>query len=103
MENGVIRSVGAGLKAPGARTIDARGLFLIPGAIDPQVHFREPGMEWKEDLASGSRAAAHARHPHQAFFRNDQPYRPARFAPSALAITPSRTRMFLAECGVPIP
>jgi dihydroorotase len=58
VENGVIRSVGAGLKAPGAKTIDAKGLTLIPGAIDPQVHFREPGMEWKEDLASGSRAAA---------------------------------------------
>ncbi|HKP98450.1 MAG TPA: dihydroorotase [Fibrobacteria bacterium] len=58
VENGVIRSVGASLKAPGAVVLDAKGLTLIPGAIDPQVHFREPGMEWKEDLASGSRAAA---------------------------------------------
>ncbi|MDB5106862.1 MAG: dihydroorotase, multifunctional complex type [Fibrobacteres bacterium] len=58
VENGVIRSVGASLKAPGAQIIDAKGLTLIPGAIDPQVHFREPGMEWKEDLATGSRAAA---------------------------------------------
>lgn len=40
------------------RTIDARGLFLAPGLIDPQVHFREPGMEYKEDIESGSRAAA---------------------------------------------
>ena len=39
-------------------SIDAAGLMLLPGAIDPQVHFREPGKEYKEDLASGSRAAA---------------------------------------------
>ena len=38
--------------------IDAKGLFLSPGLIDPQVHFREPGQEHKEDIESGSRAAA---------------------------------------------
>ena len=38
--------------------IDAEGLFLSPGLVDPQVHFREPGMEYKEDIESGSRAAA---------------------------------------------
>lgn len=37
--------------------IDATGLHILPGVIDSQVHFREPGMEHKEDLASGSRAA----------------------------------------------
>ena len=37
--------------------IDARGLHLMPGVIDTQVHFREPGAEAKEDLKSGSRAA----------------------------------------------
>lgn len=36
---------------------DAHGLTAIPGVIDSQVHFREPGLEWKEDLESGSRAA----------------------------------------------
>lgn len=40
-----------------AKTIDATGLMILPGVIDSQVHFREPGMEHKEDLASGSRAA----------------------------------------------
>ncbi|MCZ8528551.1 dihydroorotase [Alteromonas sp. PRIM-21] len=39
------------------KVIDATGLFLSPGLLDPQVHFREPGMEYKEDIASGSRAA----------------------------------------------
>ncbi|MBC8049823.1 MAG: dihydroorotase [Chitinophagales bacterium] len=36
---------------------DARGLHVLPGVIDTQVHFREPGAEYKEDLATGSRAA----------------------------------------------
>lgn len=38
--------------------IDAKGMFLSPGLIDPQVHFREPGMEYKEDIESGSKTAA---------------------------------------------
>jgi len=38
--------------------IDGEGLHLLPGAIDPHVHFREPGQPEKEDLESGSRAAA---------------------------------------------
>ncbi|MCU0536433.1 MAG: dihydroorotase [Hydrococcus sp. Prado102] len=38
--------------------IDATGLTLLPGAIDPQVHFREPGLEHKEDLYTASRACA---------------------------------------------
>lgn len=39
-------------------TIDAMNLFLSPGLCDPQVHFREPGLEYKEDIMSGSMAAA---------------------------------------------
>jgi dihydroorotase len=37
--------------------IDGRAMFLSPGLCDPQVHFREPGLEYKEDIESGSRAA----------------------------------------------
>ena len=40
--------------------VDGTGLQLFPGCIDPHVHFREPGFEYKEDLASGSRAAVSA-------------------------------------------
>src|SRR5262245_1882704 len=36
--------------------VDARGLHLLPGVIDDQVHFREPGLTHKEDLATASRA-----------------------------------------------
>jgi dihydroorotase len=39
-------------------TIDAAGLHLLPGVIDDQVHFREPGLTHKEDLATGARACA---------------------------------------------
>lgn len=41
-----------------AREIDATGLTLLPGVIDPQVHFREPGLEYKEDLRTASHACA---------------------------------------------
>jgi dihydroorotase len=39
-------------------TVDASGLYLLPGVIDDQVHFREPGLTHKEDLVTGSRACA---------------------------------------------
>jgi dihydroorotase len=39
------------------QVVDCRGLHLLPGVIDTQVHFREPGLEHKEDLETGSRAA----------------------------------------------
>jgi dihydroorotase len=40
-----------------AETLDCTGLHILPGVIDTQVHFREPGLEHKEDLATGSLAA----------------------------------------------
>lgn len=40
-----------------AETVDCKGLHILPGVIDSQVHFREPGAEHKEDLETGSRAA----------------------------------------------
>lgn len=46
-----------GKARPATQTIDATGLHLIPGAIDTQVHFRDPGFYEKEDFSSGSRAA----------------------------------------------
>ena len=57
-QDGVITAVGPDLAAPaGAERVDAGGLLVLPGLIDPQVHFREPGLEHKEDLASGSLCA----------------------------------------------
>jgi dihydroorotase len=42
----------------GAETVDARGKHVFPGFVDPHVHLRTPGQEWKEDLETGTRAAA---------------------------------------------
>ena len=46
------------ITASADREIDAKGLTLLPGVIDPQVHFREPGLEHKEDLFTASCACA---------------------------------------------
>ena len=56
--DGRIAFVGDLSQASGGETVDATGLTVLPGVIDTQVHFREPGLEWKEDLETGSRAAA---------------------------------------------
>ncbi len=52
-----IERIDANIDFEADETIDAGGKLLLPGVIDPQVHFREPGKEYKEDLGSGSRAA----------------------------------------------
>jgi dihydroorotase len=53
-----IEKIGTGLQSMEAdQTIDARGKYLLPGAIDDQVHFREPGLTHKADISTESRAA----------------------------------------------
>jgi dihydroorotase len=56
--DGKIAFIGDLGQASAGETFDATGLTVLPGVIDTQVHFREPGLEWKEDLETGSRAAA---------------------------------------------
>ena len=56
VRGGRIVAIGTGLGDAG-EVIDCTGLDVLPGCIDSQVHFREPGLEHKEDLESGSRAA----------------------------------------------
>ncbi|AHE51954.1 dihydroorotase [Sphingomonas sanxanigenens DSM 19645 = NX02] len=51
------RIAAIGVDGDAGETIDCAGLTVLPGVIDSQVHFREPGLEHKEDLESGSRAA----------------------------------------------
>jgi len=56
--DGVIRSIGTALTAPeGAKVIDARSRLLMPAMFDAHVHFREPGQEAKETIATGAEAA----------------------------------------------
>jgi dihydroorotase len=57
VRGGKICALGDLAQASAGQVFDARGLTVLPGVIDTQVHFREPGLEWKEDLESGSRAA----------------------------------------------
>ncbi len=58
IRDGRIAALGALGAAKAAETLDARGLTVLPGVIDTQVHFREPGLTHKEDLETGSRGAA---------------------------------------------
>jgi dihydroorotase len=59
IKDGVVIAVGADAVMPSAReTLDAKGMHLLPGAIDVHVHFRDPGYPHKEDFASGTAAAA---------------------------------------------
>jgi dihydroorotase len=57
IRDGRIAGIGALAESPAGERIDCRGLHILPGVIDSQVHFREPGLVQKEDLATGSRAA----------------------------------------------
>ena len=57
VKNGQITALGDLSRASAGEVIDCKGLHILPGVIDSQVHFREPGLDHKEDLESGSRAA----------------------------------------------
>lgn len=58
IEGGSILDVSASANASADEVIEAKGLHLIPGVIDDQVHFREPGLTHKEDLLTATRACA---------------------------------------------
>src|ERR1700737_1972423 len=57
VSNGRIAAIGALGQASAAEVIDCKGLHILPGVMDTQVHFREPGLTHKEDLETGSRSA----------------------------------------------
>jgi dihydroorotase len=57
VRGGRIAAIGAIGPGLAGETVDVTGLHILPGVIDSQVHFREPGMEHKEDLETGSRSA----------------------------------------------
>ena len=57
VSNGKIVGLGSYSEQASEKIIDCKGLHILPGLIDTQVHFREPGMTHKEDIESGSRAA----------------------------------------------
>ncbi|MGJ0391353.1 MAG: dihydroorotase [Methylocystis sp.] len=57
VRDGKIAEIGDLSRASAGETIDCKGLHILPGVVDSQVHFREPGLSHKEDLESGSRSA----------------------------------------------
>ncbi|MEJ5960689.1 dihydroorotase [Pedobacter immunditicola] len=57
IKNGLIEKIATNISHPGANEINAEGLHLLPGMIDDQVHFREPGLTHKADIFSESMAA----------------------------------------------
>ena len=57
IEDGIVKAVGKNVDEADS-VIDASGKTVFPGFIDLHCHLREPGQEYKEDIASGSRAAA---------------------------------------------
>ena len=57
VENGIIQQIGSNTFKEGIPLLDAKDKFLIPGLIDDQVHFREPGLTHKANIATESRAA----------------------------------------------
>ncbi len=58
VEGNRVAAIGDQLTVEGAEIIDAKGCTVTPGFVDLHVHLREPGLEYKEDIASGTRAAA---------------------------------------------
>jgi len=57
VKDGKFAAIGDLSQASAGEVFDATGLTVMPGVIDTQVHFREPGLEWKEDLETGSQCA----------------------------------------------
>lgn len=58
IEGSKIASIAENIEGDFKKVIDGSGKYLLPGVIDSQVHFREPGLEHKEDIETGSKAAA---------------------------------------------
>src|SRR5688572_5509837 len=58
VEGGAIAALGTGPMPKAHERIDLNGLTVLPGGVDPHVHFRDPGVTYKEDFGTGTAAAA---------------------------------------------
>jgi dihydroorotase len=90
IERGVITRVGAGAAtaelraAPGARVLSGRHLLVTPAFVDLHAHLREPGQEYKEDIASGLAAAAKGGFAHVCAMPNTKPVNDSRSITEAM-------------------
>ena len=74
VEDKLIAEVAESIEAgEGVEVIDGTGKYLVPGLVDMHVHFRDPGFEYKETIATGSRAAAHGGFTDVATMPNTEP------------------------------
>jgi dihydroorotase len=73
LEDGRIAAVGGRIDGRGAEVVEAGGSWVAPGFVDLHTHLREPGQEYKEDIASGGRAAAAGGFTSVACMANTQP------------------------------
>ena len=78
IEDGRVERIERKIQARGVETLDLGGLVVCPGFIDMHVHLREPGQEWKETVASGTRAAAAGGFTAVACMPNTQPVNDSR-------------------------
>ncbi len=58
VEDGIVKKIGEGLKEQAQETVDASGMYVMPGFIDMHVHLRDPGQTDKESIETGAAAAA---------------------------------------------
>ena len=90
IEGGVVRRVGAGAateevrRSERARVIEGRGRMLLPAFVDLHAHLREPGQEYKEDIASGLAAAAAGGFAHVCVMPNTRPVNDSRALTEAM-------------------
>lgn len=90
IENGTITRIGRGaatdelIKAERALVIDGHGLLLLPAFVDLHAHLREPGQEYKEDIASGLAAAAAGGFAHVCVMPNTRPVNDTRSITEAM-------------------
>ena len=73
MQHGRIAAIGENLPQDGAEVFDATDKYVLPGLVDMHVHLREPGFEYKETIASGTRAAVGGGFAHVACMPNTDP------------------------------
>ncbi|GAA0085238.1 dihydroorotase [Clostridium sp. CTA-7] len=73
IENGKIKEIGLNIGKDNVECIDAKGLTLMPGFVDTHAHFREPGLTYKEDIETGSKAALRGGYTGVCLMANTQP------------------------------